>query len=81
MSTIQDTVGRLAIAKENIVQAQKMVAQVLHTFFEREDAPRATPPPATTPISVTSGDIDWAIDRLEMAVHDLKIVQERISDG
>jgi len=79
MATIQDTVGRLAIAKENILMGQKVVSQVLHVFYEREDDTRSkTPSPTKTPEVVVHGDLEWAIERLELAIHDLKVVQERI---
>ena len=82
MSTIQDTIGRLAIAKENVTMAQKTVSQILHVFFEREDVGRAKapPPPSMAPAVVMQQDIHFAIERLELAIHDLKIIRERIQD-
>ena len=76
--TIQDTVGRLAIAKENTTMAQKEIASAMHGMFQREYAQREglinmNP----TPIS----SMDRGIERLELAIHDLKIVRERIKDG
>lgn len=73
MNTIQDTVGRLAIARENITMAQKAVAQILHTFYERKDF-------APTDITVRE-NLGSAIERLELAIHDLKIVRERIAEN
>lgn len=76
--TIQDTVGRLAIAKENTTMAQKEIASAMQGMFQREYAQREglinmNP----TPIS----NMDRGIERLELAIHDLKIVRERIKDG
>jgi hypothetical protein len=82
MDTIQDTVGRIAIARENVTMAQKVVAQILHVFYERDDIDRGRTPrsPGITPAVVIRGDLDYAIERLELAIHDLKVVKERIQD-
>lgn len=81
MATIQDTVGRLAIAKENVTMGQKTISQVLHVFYERSDSEEGgMPPPTITPAVVVRGDLEHAIERLELAIHDLKIVHERIED-
>jgi hypothetical protein len=76
--TVQDTVGRLAIAKENTTMAQKEIANAMQGMFQREYAQREglinmNP----TPIS----SMDRGIERLELAIHDLKIVRERMIDG
>ena len=79
MATIQDTVGRLAIAKENVTMCSKELAQAQQFFFQREHDERegfrekADPPPLF--------NIRRAIERLEMAIHDLKVVESRIKDG
>ena len=77
---IHDTIGRLAIAKENCTMGQKHVSQVMQIMFERERrvfiGARQEPG--------NSASIFWnvnqAIERLEMALHDLKVVQERMQD-
>jgi len=76
--TVQDTVGRLAIAKENVTMAQKEISHAMQGMFQREYAQREglinmNP----TPIS----SMDRGIERLELALHDLKIVRERMTDG
>ena len=80
MATIQDTVGRLAIAKENVTMGQKHMSQVLQFFYERnrevEEAVFMF-----EPLSPPHEDLEAAIERLELAIHDLKIVKERVRDG
>ncbi len=79
MDTIQDTVGRLAIAKENVTMGQKKVSEVMHFFFERSREADETLMARELPSPHVG--IKDAIERLELAIHDLKIVQERMEDG
>lgn len=79
IDTIQDTVGRLAIAKENTTMAQKEISHAMQKLFQREYAEREglIIDREQTPIF----DVDRGIERLELAVHDLKVVLERMRDG
>jgi hypothetical protein len=76
-NSIQDTIGRLAIAKENGTMGQKHVSQVMQFFFDREHNEREGM--MHNEVNPVWG-IAQAIERLEMALHDLKVVQGRIQD-
>jgi len=76
--TIQDTVGRLAIAKENATMAQKEISHAMHDMFQREYAGREGLI-ERDPIPILA--ISRGIERLELAIHDLKIVRERMKNG
>ncbi len=77
--TIQDTVGRLAIAKENVTMGSKALSLVQQFLFQQEYGEREGLIKITESSHIFN--LQQAIERLEMAIHDLKVVENRLTDG
>ena len=68
MLDIHNIIGRLAMAKENIIQGQKRNSEAMQWLFDRNSV--------QSPSMVRV--LDVAICHLETAIHELKTVKENI---
>jgi len=79
--TIEETLGRVARAKENVVMAQKSLKELWADWMERRQNDIANLRGGTVGVFDAPSPeqfLDRIIDRLELALHDVKTVRDNL---
>ncbi len=75
--TVEEALGRIARAKENTVMAQKTLKELWVEWMERKTLEKILVPDGFT----GEESVDWLnriIERLELALHDVKVVRDNL---